>query len=340
MRKLLLSGLLLAVFLTGCAANYYNVPTNSFAEKVKTLGVAPIFMDAESDISYPQKDLLIQLVSDLNRRYEPQLARKLKATGNFYTVALLDNDPGQLFTSLVSRRENRDDAGIRYNKYFWKNDELRNYIQKNNLDAVMLLTVSGLTRNEKIYSSNMLTSLTADYNYLTLTAQILDSNGTVLWEYPNFRQRILSYHPLINLQYPDFSESDANLSQKTEIKFKTLDGIRRTLEKKQKDWLLRETTEPEAYGNQFDEIVSLVKYDSDKSAASTSTSTEAARQGASEAYKPMVVQPLPMAAPSASALELSAPPAKPDQEPVIPPPSGDISAADSDEIVPATGSTR
>jgi len=340
MRKLFLTGLLLAVFLTGCARNYYNVPTGDFAEKIKTLGVAPIFVDPESDISYPQKDLLIQLVSDLNRRYEPQLARKLKATGNFYTVALLDNEPGPLFTSLFSRRESRDDAAIRYNKYFWNNDELRNYIRKNNLDAVMLLTVSGLTKNEKIYSSNMLKSLTANYNYLTLTAQILDVNGTVLWEYPNFRQRILSYSPLINLQYPDFSESDANLSRETEVKFKTLDGIRRTLEKKRKDWLLRETTEPEAYGNQFDEIVSLVKYDPDKNTMSTSTSAEAYRQGTSEAYKPVAVQPLPMATPSAPASKLSAPPVEPDQQSVIPATSGDISAADSDEIVPATGSTR
>ena len=340
MRKLLLSGLLLAVFLTGCAKNYYNVPTDNLADKVKTLGIAPIFLDAESDINYPQKDLLIKLIDELNRRYEPQLARKLKATGNFYTVALLDNEPSQLFASLISRRENRDDAGIRYNKYFWKNDELRNYIQKNNLDSVMLLTVSGLTKNEKIYSCNMLTSLTANYNYLTLTAQILDVNGTVLWEYPNFRQRILSYSPLINLQYPDFSESDANLSQKTEVKFKTLDGIRRALEKKQKDWLLRETTESEVYGNQFDEIVTLVKYDPDKNVRSTSTSTEAARQGATGAYKPVAPQPQPMAAPSAPTSELSAPPVKPDQQPVIPVTSGDTSAADSDEIVPASGSTR
>lgn len=340
MRKLLLSGLLLAIFLTGCARNYYNVPTENLADKVKTLGIAPIFVDTESDISYPQKDLLIQLITDFNRRYEPQLARKLKTTGNFYTVALLDNEPGSLFTALVSRRENRDDAGIRYNKYFWNNEELRNYIRKNNLDAVMLLTVSGLTKNEKIFSSNMLTSLTANYNYLTLTAQILDVNGTVLWEYPNFRRRILSYSPLINLQYPDFSESEANLSQKTEVKFKTLDGIRRALEKKRKDWLLRETTEPEAYGNQFDEIVSLVKYDPDKNTTSTSTSAEAARQGASEAYKPVAVQPVPMAAPSAPASKLSDPPVEPDQQSVIPATSGDISAADSDEIVPATGSTR
>ena len=55
-------------------------------------------------------------------------------------------------------------------------------------------------------------SLTSDYNYLIMTAQILDANGTILWEYPNFRQRILSYDPLINLEYPDFNEAEANLT--------------------------------------------------------------------------------------------------------------------------------
>lgn len=261
MKRLLLLPLLMLSF--GCAQNHFNVPTENFADKVKVLGVAPIIMDADSDIKFPQKDQLISLMADMNRKYEQQLVRKLKGTGNFYTVALLDGDPQRIFSNLFFRREKRDDATIQYNKYFWKNTELRDYIKKNNLDAVMLVTVSGISKNEKIFSSNLLTSLTSDYNYLIMSAQILDANGTILWEYPNFRSRILTHYPMINLQYPDFSESEANLSTVTNVKFKTLDGIKLALEQKRKDLLLRETQETIVYGKQFDEMLSFIKYDPD-----------------------------------------------------------------------------
>ena len=94
-----------------------------------------------------------------------------------------------------------------------------------------------------------------------MSAQILDASGTVLWEYPNFRSRILTYYPMINLQYPDFSEAEANLSPSANIKFKTLEGIKLTLEQKRKDLLLRETQESVVYGKQFDEILSFLKND-------------------------------------------------------------------------------
>ncbi|MBC7963510.1 MAG: hypothetical protein H7Y05_11270 [Steroidobacteraceae bacterium] len=337
MKKLLFNVLLVAAFMTGCAGNYYNVPTENFADKVKVLGIAPIFIDVESDIRYPQKDLLIQLSSDLNRKYEPQLVRKLKATGNFYTVVPLDGDPTKLFNSLMFRREKRDDATIQYNKYFWKDDELRSYIQKNSLDAVMLITVSGLTKNEKIYSSNSLTSLETDYNYLTLTAQILDASGTVLWEYPNFRRSFVAHSPLINLQYPDFSESDANLSRQTEVKFKTLDGIRRTLDHKRKDWLQRETQESEAYGEQFEEIISLIKFDLNGVKKNKSTATEPPRQSPVDASKSTEPGPEPS--------QTATPAPMPPQQSIEPAKATAISteeapATNSDEIVPATDSTR
>lgn len=339
MKRLLLCVLLVAVTMTGCARNYYNVPVENFASKVKVLGVAPIFIDADSDIRHPQKDQLIQLVADLNRKYEPQLVRKFKITGNFYTVALMDGDPGRLFESLLFRREYRDDATVKYNKYFWKSDELKSYIQKNNLDAVMLITVSGLTKSDKIYSSNLLTSLEADYNYLTMTAQMLDSEGTILWEYPNFRKRFLNYSPLINLQYPDFSESDANLARKTEVKFKTIDGIRRTLEQKRKDWLFRETQEPEVYSAQFDEIVSLIKYDLGKDAKDAPATVEPPRQAPQKVSKSAELrpEPVPVEIPAQSPPAVAPKAVEPAKATVAP---VDVPASSSDEIVPATGSTR
>ena len=277
MRKILLLPLLMLVL--GCARNHFNVPAPVFSEKVKVLGVAPFMVDSDSDIRYPQKDLLMSLITDSNRSYEQQLVRRIKGTGNFYTVALLDGDPRDVMATMLSRREKRDDATIIYNKYFWKNEELRGYLKKNSLDAVMLVVVSGITKSDRIFSSNLLDSLTADYNHLIMSAQIIDADGTILWEYPNFRGRLLTYYPMINLQYPDFSEAEANLSEKAQVKFKAFDGIKRAMQQKRKDILLRETQEPEIYGRQFDEIISLLTFEREKEKTEPAPPQEKPRSG-------------------------------------------------------------
>ena len=332
MKQLLLVLALCATVISGCSQNHFNVPTENFAEKVRVLGIVPIIVDADSDIKHPQKDQLIPLLAEMNRKYEQQFVRKLKATGNFYTIALLDGEPQNIFSKLSARREKRDDASIIYNKYFWKNDELRDYIQKNNLDAVMLLVVSGLTKSDKVTSIGQLTSLTSDYNYLTMAAQILDVNGATLWEYPNFRQRLLSYDPLANLEYPDFNEAEANLTTNTYVKFKTIEGIRRTLDQKSKDLLMRETQESVVYGAQFDKMISLLKYDHDKEKKTPVPASGVAPVKTPD-MKPVETTPL--------------------QSPTTPPPSAPVvdvpavtrvpvlekPAVPTDEIVPAKGST-
>lgn len=337
MRSMLVTILLISGVMSGCAHNHFNVPTDNLSEKIKVLGVIPIVVDADSDVRHPQKEQLIGIVTEMNRKYEQQLVRDIKASGNFYTVALMDGDPQRIFGNLLFRREKRDDAAVQYNKYFLKTDELSDYLRKNNLDAVMLIVVSGLTQTDKIYSSNLLSSMTADYNFLIMTAQIFDSNGTILWEYPNFRRRLLTYSPLINLQYPDFSEANANMSQNTNLKFKSLDGIRKALDQKRKDLLLRETKENEIYGRQFDEMLGLLKYDSANSkkisepatgkppitgaqpVSSEPAAAVRARQEASPAYGP-----------SGSAIQPVETPKNQASEPIKQP---------DNVIVPATGST-
>lgn len=223
----------IALLLTalGCAQNYYNVPRESFEKKVRVIGVAPIFVDADSDIRLPDKEALVNLVKDANGKNGRGLVSLLKEKGGFFAVRALTDDPDKLFAELMFRRERRDDADIAYNKYFFKGDALRDLITRNNLDAVMVVVVSGLTNRDRIYSSNLFSYLESDYNRLIMTAQILDADGVVLWEYPNFRQRHLSFSPLLVLQYPDFDEARANESDKVEVKFKTIPGIARAFGK-------------------------------------------------------------------------------------------------------------
>jgi hypothetical protein len=247
------------LFSSGCASNYYNIPRETFEKKVKILGVAPIFVDYDSDIRLPEKDTLVALIKDYNRKNEKELVARLKDTGTFFSVRLLDENADKLFSSILFRRERRDDASVVYNKYFYKLPELKELITRNGLDAVMLTVVSGLTRQDTVRSSNMVSYLEADYNMLIMTSQILDANGNILWEYPNFRENRPSLPAFIELQYPDFDEAKANETDKVELRFKTIPGITRVLKETEESSLQGNAKVSSAYTSIFSEMVALLK---------------------------------------------------------------------------------
>jgi hypothetical protein len=251
---------LVAMVAGGCATNYYNVPRDVYEQKVRVLGIAPLLVDGDSDIRHPEKEAVIAALKEANRKNEQELALLLKDSGAYFAVHLLEENPDQLLTTLVSRRERRDDGGVVYNKFFYKPEEIKQLVARQNLDAVMLVTISGLTKQQKIYSGNFLSFLEGDYNQLTMTAQILDKDGTVLWEYPNFRQRLSSsYAPFLTVQYPDFDEAEANQTDVVQVRFKTLAGINRALTKGEESSVQKERTVAGLYNRQFEAMVTLLQ---------------------------------------------------------------------------------
>ncbi len=246
----------------GCASNYYNVPRETFEKKVKILGVAPILVDADSDIRHPDKDALVALIKEQNRRNEKELVARIKESSTFFSVRLLDDDADRLFQNLMFRRERRDDASVVYNKYFYKLPELKELITRNGLDAVMITVVSGLTQRDRARSMNLVSYLDADYNYLIMTSQIFDANGNILWEYPNFREKSPALTPLLELQYPDFDEARANETEKVEIKFKTVPGIARAFNKSE-DASSGNSRVSKAYTSLFSDMAELLKPERD-----------------------------------------------------------------------------
>lgn len=224
--RLLLFASTLMLF-AGCATNYYNIPRETYEKKVKILGVAPILLDTESEIRHPEKGEILRIVREANRKNERELVDILKSNEDYTAVRFLDEDPEMLYSTLLPRRERRDDAGVVYNKYFYKQDELKRLVSKHNVDAIMLVNVSGIVMQEKVYSNTLTAYLEENYNNLIMTAQILDGEGTLLWEYPNFRQKFPTYGKLFDLQYADFEEARANLTDQVRIKHKSIPGIAR-----------------------------------------------------------------------------------------------------------------
>ncbi|GAW68928.1 lipoprotein [Geoanaerobacter pelophilus] len=243
----------------GCAHNYYNIPQETLEKKVKTIGVAPIFVDPDSDIRHPNKDAIVSLVRTYNARNEKELIARLRGTGIFYAVRQVDGDPTRLFSTLTWNKERRDDAGIIYNKYFYKKDELTQLMTDNGLDAILFVAVSGLTRQGKVFSSNYLSYLDTDFNYLIMTAQMIDREGNTVWEYPNFRRASLSFPLFFPLQYPDFDEAAANLSEKVDVKFKTVAGVNAAFAKTEASAIANAPEVSVLYARQFDEMLALLK---------------------------------------------------------------------------------
>ena len=243
----------------GCAHNYYNIPQETLEKKVKIIGIAPFFIDGESDVKHPEKEAIVTLIQGFNEKNQKELIARLRATGIFYAVRPVDGEPARLFAGLVASRERRDDAGIIYNKYFYKRDELKRLLADNGLDAVMFVTISGLTRQGKVYASNYLSYTDTDFNYLALSAQMLDRDGATIWEYPNFRQSSLSYPMFFSLQYPDFDEAAANLSEKVDVKFKTVAGVKAAFAKLEASKLNKGQQVSTLYAKQYNEMLSLLQ---------------------------------------------------------------------------------
>jgi hypothetical protein len=149
----------------------------------------------------------------------------------------------------------------------------------------------------------------------------------------------MPYYPLVNLQYPDFSESEANVSRSTLVRHKSLDGIRRTLEQKKNDILLRETQEPDVYGRIFDEITSLLKHSVEKQVKGTAAADNNLQHATDEAVTPGgATGPVPVATPAPAPVPATAAPSlTPAANGVVVPPT--VPATPQNVIVPATGST-
>lgn len=308
---------------TGCAANYYNVTREAYEKKVKVLGVAPIMLDTDSDIRHPDKMDILRLAREANRKNERELVDILKNSGEYYAVRLLEEDADLLYSTLFSRRERRDDGGVVYNKYFYKPEELKKLITKHNVDAVMLVTVSGITMLEKVYSNTLTAYLEENYNNLIMTAQILDAEGTMLWEYPNFRQKFPTYSKLLDLQYADFEEARANLTDQVRIKNKSIPGIGRAFAKAESSSINSSKQVSVLYNKQFAEISSYLRYfrnpfadrksDKKQEKAVTPVQDEYAPKAAAA---PVAVAP---AAPAAAPVQPVAAPAAPVAAPIASP---------------------
>ncbi len=247
MKKWLFCGLLI-IFISGCASGKYQIPKQEYQTRVQVLGVLPLLIDYNSSLTYPQKDLLFDMLARSVSGKHELLVKQLKKKKGYFDVRALSVSPELTALSLLSAGSPHDESGWPQG-YAFDAATISEIAKQNVVDAVLLVVFSGEQIEETRRSRTKLETLTTRYNDIRATAAVIDRNGQVLWQLAGKD----SFQALV-LQYADFDEAYFNKTDLVRVKNISLSGIERVLdEDPDKDGV---ATLPEMYKNLFSEIVS------------------------------------------------------------------------------------
>ncbi|MDY0267899.1 hypothetical protein [Trichloromonas sp.] len=219
-----LSIAMVAVLLAGCGGKSFTVPKAEYREKVRTLGVLPLMVDEGSTISHPDRETLIGLLHQYNASTRDLLISLLKEDKQYFDVRAIAGDPREMFGRLVIGQNPRGRGDEEHIGYVFNAAEIAPLIERNVVDAILVVIFNGVDRDEKRWDRTKLTYLRADYNVILASAMVLTADGQVLWEFHGKPGE--SFLPL---QYPDFDEAHYNKTEEVKIRYISLAGLERTL---------------------------------------------------------------------------------------------------------------
>ena len=241
MKKILIYGLLL--MLAGCGWGQYNIPKEDYQAKVQVLGVLPLLLDSAAYFEYPQKETLFDLVARSAAAQQDMLVARLREEKGYFDVRALPGSTGLTAVSVLAgelpHAEDGRPAGYQFNA-----QAVKELAERNVVDAILVVVVSGAQVKETRRSRTLLESLETTYNDIVATAAVVDRNGKVLWQLGGDETtRILL------LQYADFDEAYYNRTDMVQVKYIGIPGLEKALEGEDGD-------QPKSYKKLFDRIVS------------------------------------------------------------------------------------
>jgi len=247
MKKWLFCGLLI-IFLSGCASGKYQIPKQEYQTRVQVLGVLPLMVDYNSPLTYPEKDILFDMLARSTSGKHEFLVEQLKKKKGYFDVRALSASPELTALSLLSAGSPHDESGWPQG-YAFDVATVSEIARQNVVDAVLLVVFSGEKIEETRRSRTKLETLTTRYNDVRATAAVIDRNGQILWQLAGKE----SFQALV-LQYADFDEAYFNRTDLVRVKNVSLSGIEQVLdEDPDKDGVSRL---PGMYKNLFSEITS------------------------------------------------------------------------------------
>jgi hypothetical protein len=249
MKKMLF--ILLTLLLSGCATQtLYTVSSEEYAQQVKTLGVLPVLIDVDS-IHYDSRDDLVALLERSSAEVQQVLVDKLRKQGRYFDVRQVSADPQTVRTRLLAGQVSVGEAAATRLQYRFNPQGSSKLSDEAVVDALLVVIVHGITRQEKRWSSYSLQMeyLWDDYNSLLYTAAIVDPTGRVLWQLD-----MPTGDVLLRLDYPDFTEAYWNKTESVRIKPISLSGLQQTL-KEPEAGLLVDKNMPKTFGQMIAQIL-------------------------------------------------------------------------------------
>ncbi len=213
---------LLTAGLLGCTAGTFQVPQDEFRQQVRTLGVAPVMVDARSTITHPERSEVVALLRRHSSAREERLIDMLKEERGFFDIRRIPERPRELFDDLVKGRSLADEAeGAQYT-YSFDRQAVQRISEQYRIDGLLMVILNGVERQEKRWDRTRMNYLEAPYNSIVATAMVVGRSGEILWEFA-------PEEVFLSLQYPDFDEAYHNKMEAVRLKYITLDGLERTL---------------------------------------------------------------------------------------------------------------
>ncbi len=244
----LLSSLFLLMFLAGCGAGMYKMPKDEYRERVRTLGVLPLMVDADSTILHPEQREVVEVLRRQNRDKHDELIRMLQKDRKYYDIRAIPGDPREYFDQLVMSQTLRGQGDEHYRRYYFDPFAAARIAEEKMVDAFVVVIMNGVLRTEKRWERNSPIYLKADYNNIQVTAAVVLPSGEIAWEYTGNPGKAF-----LPLQYPAFEEAHYNKKDAVRIEFITVEGLERTLEELE-DSLFSRAKFPKVYRELFGDL--------------------------------------------------------------------------------------
>jgi hypothetical protein len=221
--KKLLCVAIVSLLLSACGSGVYQIPKEEYQSKVQVLGVLPLLVDRSTNVNYPQREGLFDLLERSVAGRQGSLVAKLKEKKGYFDVRSLPIDSGLIGMSLLGAGRGHNDVG-QPTAYAFDTATVVEMARRNVVDALLIVVLSADRVTETQRSRTKLESLRTPFEDVMATAAVVDRNGQVLWQMAGpeaFR--------LLMLQYPDFDEAYYNQTDFVRVKDISLAGIEKGL---------------------------------------------------------------------------------------------------------------
>lgn len=242
--------LLVSALLAGCVGGRFHLAKQDYQQKVRTLGVVPLLVDAGS-FTHPEAGRLQELLQRHSRGRHQILVEQLRARDRYFDVRTVEGNPADMAARLIAGSSLERAGELLYRDYRFRPAAVAELCSDNLVDGLLVVILSEIQRVETRHDRIPVNYLKAPYRSVQVRAYVVLPDGRIAWSFPARGSRTF-----VDLQYPDFDEAHYNRTDEVRIKDISLAGIERALVAGADPKKKGIQGQPEVYADLFSDIVS------------------------------------------------------------------------------------